>query len=700
MKPRSGWRPRRSPASSTAPPNRASWVLVLLLAAVPLPSLAQNFAVSEESLVEAPFLAEKWRYAPVRSLAEATRVGPPTGSIQTYEALSSPQLRAGSTPTDWSGAGWFVIDLEVRPELVEVPLGLSMPRHYGASRIYIDGRLIDAAGALSLDSKSIQPTTRPDPILFELTEPGAHRLAVLFANPDVERYHRVGYPAGFSARLEPAAGAVARARISQRGSAHRRALFTSLFLAFALLHLLFYLFRPEGGANLSFAIFCCALAALIFLLEHKQLVDDPRIVFWSEGAMNLAGLVFAVAGVLFVHQVFSRRLPRPLFWVFVGLALASPWFALRPAASVTSVFVIMFLALLEMARCVVLAVRQRRPGARIVGLGVLALAVGFGLGLLANLGILPPVRALTTIVPFYSMPVLILAMSISLSRRYARTHNELEEQLERVRVLSEQRLEQERRERKRELQTKLLEAEVARKADELEEARQLQISMLPQTIPEHPRFEIAAHMTTATEVGGDYYDFAVSKDGALTVAVGDATGHGLRAGTMVTATKSLFNALGEGDDVVEVANRSNRALKRMNLRNLNMAMLLARFDGSRLVVVSAGMPQPLVYRAADDRVESLEIGGMPLGAMAGFPYQAAETELASGDVVLLMSDGFPERLNAAGAELGYDAAARAFHEAVGESPQDVVSSLVQSELAWADGTDADDDVTFVALGVR
>ena len=48
-------------------------------------------------------------------------------------------------------------------------------------------------------------------------------------------------------------------------------------------------------------------------------------------------------------------------------------------------------------------------------------------------------------------------------------------------------------------------------------------------------------MKTATEVGGDYYDFHIGLDGTLTVVIGDATGHGMKAGTMVTTTKSLFN---------------------------------------------------------------------------------------------------------------------------------------------------------------
>ncbi len=82
--------------------------------------------------------------------------------------------------------------------------------------------------------------------------------------------------------------------------------------------------------------------------------------------------------------------------------------------------------------------------------------------------------------------------------------------------------------------TKAILAENQRRAKELEEARTLQLSMLPKTVPSLPNLEIAVYMNPATEVGGDYYDFHVSNDGALTVAVGDATGHGLNAGIMVT----------------------------------------------------------------------------------------------------------------------------------------------------------------------
>jgi serine phosphatase RsbU (regulator of sigma subunit) len=296
--------------------------------------------------------------------------------------------------------------------------------------------------------------------------------------------------------------------------------------------------------------------------------------------------------------------------------------------------------------------------------------------------------------------VLILTMSVYLSRRYAHTQRDLELQLERVRVLSEERLAQERREHEHLIQKQLLEADLKRRTEELEEARQLQLSMLPQRIPEHPQVVLAAHMTTATEVGGDYYDFDLAEDGTLTLAIGDATGHGMRAGTMVTATKSLFNALGGEHDLVGTVERSNLALKRMNLRALAMALLLARYRDGRLRIAAAGMPSPLVYRAASGAVETIDVSGMPLGSVARFPYRAVDLELHSGDVVLFLSDGFPERGNPSGEQLGYERARARFESLATLAPATLLERLAAAGEEWAQGSELEDDVTFVALAVR
>ena len=168
----------------------------------------------------------------------------------------------------------------------------------------------------------------------------------------------------------------------------------------------------------------------------------------------------------------------------------------------------------------------------------------------------------------------------------------------------------------------LVEAENERRAKELEEARQLQLSMLPKKLPKIEGLEIAAYMKPATEVGGDYYDFHVSDDGTLTVAVGDATGHGLKAGSVVTATKSLFNAFAKHDRHSADSQRDRaRHLKQMNLRGLFMAMTILKIKDNQVNLSIAGMPSAIIYRAASKTVEEISIRAMPLGSIAKSKYR-------------------------------------------------------------------------------
>jgi sigma-B regulation protein RsbU (phosphoserine phosphatase) len=245
-----------------------------------------------------------------------------------------------------------------------------------------------------------------------------------------------------------------------------------------------------------------------------------------------------------------------------------------------------------------------------------------------------------------------------------------------------------------------VEAENRQRAKEMEEARQLQLSMLPQGVPYLPHVEIAACMKPATEVGGDYYDWRLGADGTLTIAIGDATGHGLKAGTMVTVTKGLFNHLAEQSDLVATLSQTSRALKRMNLRSLFMAMTLVRLKGNLLQCSVAGMPPILIYRAAAQTVEEIPLRGAPLGGLTDYAYRQAETFLSVGDVVLLLSDGLPERFNAAGEMFGYDRSKESLLANAHAAPQAVIDCLLQTGEDWAAGKAADDDMTFVALKMK
>jgi len=245
-----------------------------------------------------------------------------------------------------------------------------------------------------------------------------------------------------------------------------------------------------------------------------------------------------------------------------------------------------------------------------------------------------------------------------------------------------------------------VEAENEQRARELEEARQLQISMLPKTIPTLPHLEIAAFMKTATEVGGDYYDFHLSDDGTLTVAVGDATGHGLKAGTMVTAMKSLFHCLAREQELVPMLSQSSRVLKAMNLRSLFMGLTMAKLRGCELKLSLAGMPPVFIYRARPGKVEEVSIQAMPLGSITNYVYREQELKLEAEDVVVMMSDGLPERFNAEGEMFDYDRVRDKLAEVAKKRPQEIVEHLTWAGDTWANGLLQDDDVTLVVLKLK
>jgi serine phosphatase RsbU (regulator of sigma subunit) len=267
--------------------------------------------------------------------------------------------------------------------------------------------------------------------------------------------------------------------------------------------------------------------------------------------------------------------------------------------------------------------------------------------------------------------------------------------------LQQQRIVTQERERQEQaMHQRLLEAEYSRKSDELEEARRFQLSLLPKQVPQNEHFDVAVFTRTATEVGGDYYDFHVGRKGVLSAAIGDATGHGARAGTMVTVVKALF--AGYSPDVAPSLFLRDAAekVKRMDLPRMAMALLVARLERGRATIASAGMPPAYVHRAASGMVDEIVLHATPLGTL-GADYRDAVVELAAGDTMLLMSDGFPELQSASGAQLGYPGAvAELTRAAAAADAAGVIAALEASAQRWHGDGAPNDDVTFVVVRAR
>jgi serine phosphatase RsbU (regulator of sigma subunit) len=251
-------------------------------------------------------------------------------------------------------------------------------------------------------------------------------------------------------------------------------------------------------------------------------------------------------------------------------------------------------------------------------------------------------------------------------------------------------------------QTQAVSEESKQKSIELQEARKFQLSMLPQKVPELPHLDIAVSMKTATEVGGDYYDFKVTEDGVLFVLCGDATGHGLKAGTMISIIKTLFvvDVFDPCKDVNRFFNQCTETIKKVGLKNLHMALTMLKIEKYKLTVSSAGMPPVFIYRKENNIVETVILKAPPLGAVKKFDYRRDYISVEPGDTVLLLTDGLPELFNRDKKMFGYDRVGKCFKEVGTNSPREIVSHLNNNAEKWLNYKPQDDDMTFVVIKFR
>lgn len=611
--------------------------------------------------------------------------------------IASSWLAPGRLPVSgWSGLGWFRLHLTIDSALVNQPLALLVNQR-GATEIYLDGKLIQRFGKVGTSSadERIFWERNPQTIIFRKSR---SCLAVRYSNFSTQHFSPHGTWMGFALALGKMEKMVAARNSEVRYASVYQMLVAILPASFALLHLALFLFYPRLKANAYFAIFALGFALLYFFGAQLTFVSNPALVLWFNRLQDVVGLLTIVAGLRFAYALFHETLPKR-FWLFLlGAGGFGLWFWTHSFHDHTLMWIFVLAGLLEMLRVIISAIRAKKEGAWIIGIGFGLFLAAAALVMLGNLGLIKlPGSGLFIMAGFFC---LLASMSLYLSRNFAQTNKALEKKLVEVQELSAKTLAQERQAKEMEMQRALLEAENARKTKELEEARQLQLSMLPQTVPQLPHLDIAVYMKTAAEVGGDYYDFHLNDDGTLTVAIGDATGHGTKAGTVVTAAKSLFQVLAQNGESPEIFKKFTHTLKSMNLGRMYMAMTLIKFKDNKIKIAAAGMPPTLLFRAATNSVEEINIKAMPLGSFSNFPYRQEELELAAGDTIVVMSDGLPEMFNPDGEILDYPAAKDIFAEAAARSPHEIIAHLTKAGETWANGHPQEDDVTFVVMKVK
>ena len=266
--------------------------------------------------------------------------------------------------------------------------------------------------------------------------------------------------------------------------------------------------------------------------------------------------------------------------------------------------------------------------------------------------------------------------------------------------------------------TKKVQAELLAVQKELAYARQLQLSMLPKENLFLDKVEIVGQMRTATEVGGDYYDFIQIDTNRYCLAIGDATGHGVGAGLVVGMIKSLLvNSLlnlkstaNKSNQInkmttVEIMNNLNLSLKSsLTYRSMGMALAIAILDLENMLIeiCSAAMPPLVFYHADTKTAETINLPAPPLGFVKKIILKSVVLSLKPGDKLVFVSDGFPERMNNKDQMWGYEVVTEKLGQICGQHQKSeaILRELFNACDEFAQEVETNDDMTALALYVH
>lgn len=463
---------------------------------------------------------------------------------------------------------------------------------------------------------------------------------------------------------------------------YQQIFFTTLAVSFGILHIIVFLYNKQFKSNLFFSIFLFLYALNIFFDFQASLASsysDALIYLRLHRAVMPYNSVFAL---LFVYYAFNFRIPKYFWMIVTGLAVTGFFAVLEPITNLDYVNIAQLAVLIEAVRIFTVALKNRKYDAWILTSGFMLLFLFSAYDLLLDFNLMNPIADIENGYPVGFL-CLIISASIYLARDFARANKTI--------------LKKEREAKEMEMAKKLLEAEDKRKAKELGDARELQLSLLPVCDTNIGNYEFCFDMRTASEVGGDYYDYRVSDNNEISLVIGDATDHGMKAGMMVSIVKSLFLTHVNNTEITDFLENCSRTIKQMKLKNLYMALMLLKIKDHTLTFSSAGIPPLFIYRKNENVIEEHKIKGMPLGAVDSFPYETKSVELKSGDIVLMMTDGLPELFNDEKDTFGYEKIKEVLMRNNDRPVTEIVSRLFVAGEKWLNGLNQNDDITLVSF---
>ncbi len=235
-------------------------------------------------------------------------------------------------------------------------------------------------------------------------------------------------------------------------------------------------------------------------------------------------------------------------------------------------------------------------------------------------------------------------------------------------------------------------------------ASEIQQAILPRVFPPFPeisdRMDLAALMTPAKDVGGDFYDFFRIDPEHIGIVIADVSGKGIPAAIFMAVSRTLIRAVGmQGVTPEECLKKSNNLLCMESVNNMFVTVFYGIYDTTtgHLKYCNGGHNAPFIVHA-NGKVEMMNVApNCIVGALDGINYEGGETQIDKGDTLVLYTDGVTEAVNTSFEEYGEQRTADTLKTLAGKNCREIIDGLLAGVRAHAGEAEQSDDITIMAL---
>jgi serine phosphatase RsbU (regulator of sigma subunit) len=235
---------------------------------------------------------------------------------------------------------------------------------------------------------------------------------------------------------------------------------------------------------------------------------------------------------------------------------------------------------------------------------------------------------------------------------------------------------------------------------ELQLARQIQKTFLPEKLPQLPGYDLAAEWQTARQVGGDFYDVFELSPGRFGLAIADVSDKGLPASLYMTVSRTLIRAMAlENESPARTLEKVNHILQLDSSDGFFVTVFYAilELNSGNVTYCVAGHNPPYLLLPGQGRVQPLSKGGIALGMMDPIILKDQELVLEPGDGIVLFTDGITETFSPEGEAFGEIRLQPKLESLLGETTRGIVEGIGQSLDGFRAGAALDDDYTLLVI---